>query len=84
MFYRVKEKKEMSANQIQPAEKLKHGADLIARLILHSDLPWVDIAIEIEKLRELCREIDPDHLDFFERIYDSRFARLWKQWRSNC
>ena len=66
---------------MEPAEELKRGADRIANLILHSDLPWVDIAIEIEKLRDLCAERDPSHLDLFEQVYDSRFKRLWEQWR---
>jgi hypothetical protein len=66
---------------MEPAEELKRGADRIASLILYSDLPWVDIAIEIEKLRERCMEIDPEHLDLFENLYESRFHRLWEQWR---
>jgi len=66
---------------MEPAEELKRGADRIASLILYSDLPWVDIAIEIEKLRERCSEIDPEHLDLFENLYESRFHRLWEQWR---
>lgn len=66
---------------MEPAEELKRGADRIASMILHSDLEWVDIAIEIEKLREICSEIDPDGLDLFEKVYESRFHRLWNQWR---
>jgi hypothetical protein len=73
----------MIAEFTEPADVLKREADLIADLILNSDLPWVDIAIQIENMRDLCREIDPDSLDFFERIYDSRFQRLWAQWRTS-
>ncbi len=71
----------MKQDEMEPAEVLKRAADHISALILYSDLPWVDIAIEIEKLRDLCREIDPAHLDLFERIYESRFYRLKEQWR---
>ena len=71
----------MVAKLIEPAKVLKREADRIADLILYSDLPWVDIAIQIENMRDLCREIDPDNLDFFERVYDSRFQRLREQWR---
>ena len=66
---------------MEPAEELKRGADQIASMILYSDLPWVDIAIQIEKLRDRCREIDPEHVDLFEHLYESRFQRLWEQWR---
>ena len=66
---------------MEPAEELQRGADRIASLILYSDLPWVDVAIEIEKLRERCMEVDPEHLDLFENLYESRFHRLWEQWR---
>lgn len=71
----------MTAEFTEPAKVLKREADRITDLILYSDLPWVDIAIQIENMRDLCREIDPDNLEFFERIYDSRFQRLREQWR---
>jgi hypothetical protein len=74
----------MTAKFTEPAETLKREADRIADLILNSDLPWVDIAIQIENMRELCRDIDPDSLELFERIYDSRFQRLREQWRGEC
>jgi len=71
----------MRNDLMEPAEELKRESDRIVNLILHSDLPWVDIAIEIEKLRDRCAQIDPSHLDLFEQVYDSRFKRIWEQWR---
>ena len=68
---------------MEPAEELKRGADRISSLILYSDLPWVDIAIQIENLRTLCEEIDPEHLELFEKVYESRFYRLREQWRDS-
>ena len=68
---------------MEPAERLKIEADKISCMILHTDLPWVDIAIQIENLREMCREIDPEHLELFSQVYESRFERLWNQWREN-
>lgn len=67
--------------ELSLAEKLQRGADRIYNLILHTDLDWIDIAIQIESLRELCREDEPENLDLFEAIYASRFERLWEQWR---
>lgn len=63
------------------AEKLRRGADRIYNLILHSDLEWIDIEIQIDALRQLCREDEPEKLDLFEAIYARRFERLWEQWR---
>jgi hypothetical protein len=64
------------------AEQLKRRADRITSLILFSDLPWVDIAIQIENLREWCRGQDPKKVDLFNLIYESRFERLRDQWRA--
>lgn len=63
------------------SEELKRGSDRICNLILYSDLPWIDIEIEADKLRELCREQAPEKLDLFEGLYAKRFERLWRQWR---
>ena len=68
-------------NRTEPAEILKREADKISNLILNTDLEWVDIAIRIEQFRDLCRKIDPEHLELFERVYENRFHRLWEQWR---
>lgn len=56
-------------------------ADEIANLILHTDLPWVDIAIRIEELRALALRLFPQKMELFEMIYVRRFRRLWEQWR---
>ncbi|MCD6384984.1 hypothetical protein J7M23_04325, partial [Candidatus Sumerlaeota bacterium] len=63
------------------AEQIQRRADRITSLILFSDMPWVDIAIEIQNLREWCARYLPDKLELFDRIYVSRFQRLWTQWR---
>jgi len=56
-------------------------ADEISRLILNTDLPWVDIAIRIEQLRWEAERLFPGKEKLFEMIYVSRFRRLWSQWR---
>jgi hypothetical protein len=68
-------------NSMTYAEMLRRAADRISSLILYSDYPWVDIAIEIEKLREMVAAEFPDKMDLFEHLYISRFERLWEQWR---
>ena len=58
---------------------LQREADRIAVLILSTDLPQIDIVIQVEKLRELCEELFPGRDDLFEMIYASRFERLREQ-----
>jgi hypothetical protein len=63
------------------ADTLQRGADRIAALILYSDLPEEDIALEIAALREVCEREAPDRAELFEAVYVGRFRRLWEQWR---
>jgi hypothetical protein len=70
-----------SESSLPLAEILRRGADRIYNLIMHSDLEWIDIEIQIDALRDLCRADDPGKLDLFDAIYASRFERLWEQWR---
>ena len=56
-------------------------ADDISRLILNTDLPWVDIEIQIEKLRQEAQRLFPQKLGLFDLVYVGRFKRLWEQWR---
>ena len=58
---------------------LQREADRISVLILSTDLPRVDIVIQVGKLRELCEELFPGRDDLFDMIYVSRFERLWEQ-----
>jgi hypothetical protein len=56
-------------------------ADEISRLIVSSDLPWVDIEIEISKLRREAERLFPLKMKLFEAIFVRRFYRLREQWR---
>ena len=59
-------------------------ADDIARSIVSSDLPWIDIAIRIENLRSEAEHLFPRKTALFDLIYASRFKRLWSQWRTEA
>jgi hypothetical protein len=61
--------------------ELASMADRVCQLILASDYPDVDVAIEKEKVRARCEELFPDRMELYEMIYESRFQRLWDQWR---
>lgn len=64
------------------AEELKRLADGVCRMILDERFPDVDVEIAQNKVREKCRELFPDKLDIFDMIYESRFRRLWEQFRN--
>jgi len=61
--------------------ELQRMADRVCVLILSSDLPAIDIEIEKSKVRERCLELCPDREPLYEMIYESRFQRLWDQFR---
>jgi hypothetical protein len=61
--------------------ELQRMADRVCVLILSSDLPAIDIEIEMSKVRERCLELYPDREQLFEMVYESRFQRLWDQFR---
>jgi hypothetical protein len=58
-------------------------ANAVARLILNTDLPWVDVAIQIERLRTRAERCFPGKNRVFNLVYVSRFRRLWQQWRGD-
>jgi hypothetical protein len=62
--------------------EVQRMADRVCVLILSSDLPAIDIEIEKNKVRERCLDLAPDREELYEMIYESRFQRLWDQFRS--
>ena len=58
-------------------------ADAIAHLIVNTELPWVDVSIRIQRLREEAERLFPLKMRLFELIYMSRYRRLWNQWRAD-
>lgn len=61
--------------------ELQRMVDRVSVLILSSDLPAIDIEIEKNKVRERCLELYPDREWLYEMVYESRFRRLWDQFR---
>ena len=67
-----------------PRDKMREVqrmASWVCVLILDTDLPAIDIEIEKNKVRERCLELYPDREDLYDMIYESRFQRLWDQFR---
>jgi len=55
-------------------------ADDISLLIVNSDVSWVDIEIQIDRLRNEALRLFPLKRNLFEMVYVSRYRRLWEQW----
>lgn len=62
-------------------KELQRLANRVCFLIVSTDYPEVDIEIEKEKVKKRCRDLFPDKVDIYEMIYESRFKRLWEQFR---
>jgi hypothetical protein len=62
-------------------EAFQRKADRIAFLIVASDYERIDVEIEKGELREECARLFPDKLELYDMIYESRFQRLWEQFR---
>jgi hypothetical protein len=62
--------------------EMQRRADRICSLIVASDYPAVDVAIEVRKLRAFAEQHFPGRVELFEKVYESRFNRLWEQFRS--
>ena len=50
---------------------------------LSNDLPAVDVEIKKEKVRQRCLELYPDRELLYDMVYESRFQRLWDQFRAD-
>jgi hypothetical protein len=68
-------------NEPFTATELKRAAERICALILTDDYPRIDIEIEQAQLKRRVRERMPEKLELYEMVYESRFRRLWDQWR---
>jgi len=69
------------ARDEQTYRELQRQADSICSLIVASDYPAIDVVIKIRQLREFARAHFPDRMRVFEMVYESRFRRLWEQFR---
>jgi hypothetical protein len=69
-------------NPRESMQEMQRLADWVCVLILSSDLPEIDIEIEKNKVRQRCLELYPDQEQLYDMIYESRFQRLWEQFRA--
>ena len=62
-------------------QDLQRQADRICEMIVTGDTPAIDIEIQQAALRETFARRFPDKQGLYQMIYESRFRRLWQQFR---
>ena len=60
---------------------LQRQADRICEMIVSGDTPLIDIEIQQAALREAVARTFPDKQALYHLIFESRFRRLWQQFR---
>jgi nucleoside-triphosphatase len=60
---------------------LQRQADRIGEMIVEGDVPLIDIEIQQAALREAVAKAFPDKQALYYLLYESRFRRLWQQFR---
>ena len=60
---------------------LQRQADRICEMIVTGDTPLIDIEIQQAALREAVARAFPDKQALYQLLYESRFRRLWQQFR---
>jgi len=62
-------------------QRLERHADCICEMIISGETPQLDIEIQQTRLREAVGQRFPDQPARYALVYDSRFRRLWQQFR---
>ena len=71
------------AEERKNAQEIQQYAQVICQMILNEECPAVDIEIAKAKLEEKVKQFFPDKMETYRMIYESRFKRLWDQFRSS-
>lgn len=64
------------------AREIQRDAQMVCQMILNHECQAVDIEIAKGKLEEKVRMYFPDKMETYRMIYESRFKRLWEQFRT--
>ncbi len=67
--------------ELERAKEIQQDAQIICQMILNEECPAIDIEIAKEQLEEKVKTFFPDKMTTYKMIYDSRFNRLWQQFR---
>lgn len=66
----------------QAYRRFQRSVDRLCFLIVSTDYPERDINIERLHLRTEAARLFPEKFHLYDMIYDSRFRRLWEQFRA--
>jgi len=66
----------------QDYRELQRRTNRICSLILIADYPAVDIVVERSLLRSEIANRFPEIEELYDMVYESRFDRLWDQFRA--
>jgi len=72
---------EALCNEDEHVRALQRQADEIGEMIVSGDVPEIDIEIRQAQLREAVARWFPDKQALYHLLYESRFRRLWQQFR---
>lgn len=67
--------------QDDAARALQQQADRICQMIVAGDVPQIDIEIQQAALRDAVARTFPDRHGLYHLVYETRFRRLWQQFR---
>ena len=62
-------------------QALQRQADDICQMIVSGEAPQIDIEIQQTRLRHAVSQLFPDQHTLYQLIYETRFRRLWQQFR---
>ena len=62
-------------------QEFQRQVDRVCALIVGSGCPKMDIDVERAKVRQKAEGLSPDRMGLYDMIYESRFDRLWNQFR---
>jgi len=65
----------------EQVRELQRQADRICEMIVSSETAEIDIEIQQAKFRDLVARLFPDKQSLYQLLYESRFRRLWQQFR---
>lgn len=60
---------------------IQREADRICEMIVTGELAEIDLEIQQAKLRDTVARLFPDKQNLYHLLYESRFKRLWQQFR---
>ncbi|MBI3312882.1 MAG: hypothetical protein HYZ83_01415 [Candidatus Omnitrophica bacterium] len=72
-----------SEDERKKAKEIQDDAQLICQMILDENCPPVDIEIAKDQLKAKVENFFPDKIEVYRMIYESRFNRLWEQFRTS-